>query len=103
MASVPSRTDNRPAPRTTLDARGLRCPEPLMLLHQAIRPLPPGALLSILATDPLTHRDIRNFCHHLGHRLLEAAECGGEHHFLLQKSPAAGTSVNTAPGTAQTS
>ena len=42
----------------TLDATGLNCPEPVMMLHQHIRDLVPGGLLKVIATDPSTRRDI---------------------------------------------
>ena len=41
-----------------LDARGLRCPEPLMLVRNKIRELPDGNVLQVLATDPTTERDL---------------------------------------------
>lgn len=46
----------------TLDASGLNCPEPVMMLHQHIRDLAPGGLLKVIATDPSTRRDIPKFC-----------------------------------------
>ena len=57
-----------------LDASGLNCPEPVMLLHNKVRDLPPGALLKVIATDPSTRRDIPKFCMFLGHELLQQAE-----------------------------
>jgi tRNA 2-thiouridine synthesizing protein A len=54
-----------------LDASGLHCPEPVMLLHNKVRDLAPGALLKVIATDPSTQRDIPKFCMFLGHELLE--------------------------------
>lgn len=54
-----------------LDATGLHCPEPVMLLHNKVRDLPPGALLKVIATDPSTRRDIPKFCLFLGHELVE--------------------------------
>lgn len=57
-----------------LDASGLHCPEPVMLLHNKVRDLPPGALLKVIATDPSTRRDIPKFCIFLGHELLQQAE-----------------------------
>lgn len=53
-----------------LDARGLLCPEPVMLLHNVIKKIEAGGLVKILATDPSTLRDIPNFCQHLNHKLL---------------------------------
>lgn len=57
-----------------LDARGLYCPEPVMLLHGLIRRILPGEKIKILATDPSTQRDIPKFCQFLGHDLLRCAE-----------------------------
>ena len=45
-----------------LDARGLFCPEPVMLLHNKIRDLANGDLLRLTATDPSTTRDVPKFC-----------------------------------------
>ncbi|GAA0323862.1 sulfurtransferase TusA [Psychrobacter aestuarii] len=53
-----------------LDTQGLICPEPVMMLHKAIRKAEGGEVIEILATDPATTRDIPNFCRHLGHTLL---------------------------------
>jgi tRNA 2-thiouridine synthesizing protein A len=53
-----------------LDARGLLCPEPIMLLHQAIHEAQKGDELSILTTDPAALRDVPQFCRFLGHALL---------------------------------
>ena len=57
-----------------LDARGLRCPEPVMLLHKRVRELAAGDELLVWATDPSTTRDIPKFCLFLGHELLLADE-----------------------------
>ena len=55
----------------TLDATGLNCPEPVMMLHRTIRNADAGEVIEILATDPATTRDIPNFCRHLGHELVK--------------------------------
>ena len=54
-----------------LDAQGLFCPEPVMMLHNKVRDMKSGDLLTVLATDPSTTRDIPKFCNFLGHELLE--------------------------------
>lgn len=59
------------APHKQLDTRGLRCPEPLMMLHQIMRKSQSGDIIEILATDPSTSWDIPKFCLHLGHTLLQ--------------------------------
>src|SRR5690625_4538282 len=57
-----------------LDATGLVCPEPVMLLHRAVREAEVGEVIAMLATDPSTARDVPKFCHFLGHELLEQSE-----------------------------
>ena len=68
-----------------LDASGLNCPEPVMLLHNKVRDLPAGALLKVIATDPSTCRDIPKFCVFLGHELLEQAEENGTYLYWIRK------------------
>jgi tRNA 2-thiouridine synthesizing protein A len=67
-------------PAEHIDAIGLFCPEPVMLLHAAMRRLSPGAALTLRATDPSTQRDFAIFCEFLGHDLL-ASEQQEEHFF----------------------
>ncbi len=68
-----------------LDASGLYCPEPVMLLHNKVRDLPAGGLLKVIATDPSTRRDIPKFCVFLGHELLEQAEESGTYLYWIRK------------------
>ncbi len=57
-----------------LDATGLICPEPVMMLHNAIRNAKPGDTIKVVATDPSTQRDIPKFCTFLGHKLVANEE-----------------------------
>ena len=45
-------------PDHTLDALGLRCPEPVMMVRKTVRTMPVGETLLIIADDPATTRDI---------------------------------------------
>lgn len=58
-------------PTIYLDTTGLICPEPVMMLHQAVRKAQPGDCIEVLATDPSSQRDIPKFCMHLGHELVK--------------------------------
>ncbi len=69
-----------------LDATGLYCPEPVMLLHNIVRDMEPGQVVQVLATDPSTQRDIPKFCNFLGHELLQQDECDGTYRYWLCKS-----------------
>ena len=73
-------------PQESIDAIGLRCPEPMMLLHAAMRRLAPGQELTIRATDPSTERDVPNFCEFLGHVLLIARREGDEFLYRIRKA-----------------
>ena len=68
-----------------LDARGLFCPEPVMLLHNRIADIAEGQVLKVIATDPSTTRDIPRFCQFLNHELLESAERDGEFVFFIRR------------------
>ena len=68
-----------------LDATGLYCPEPVMLLHNRIRDMQTGELLRVTATDPSTTRDIPKFCLYLGHELVAQSEDSGRFLYLIKK------------------
>lgn len=54
----------------SLNAQGLRCPEPVMLVRKQIRHMQTGEVLLIIADDPATTRDIPSFCQFMEHQLL---------------------------------
>lgn len=68
-----------------LDATGLNCPEPVMMLHQSVRDLPPSGVLKVLATDPSTRRDIPKFCAFLDHELVGQDEAAGTYRYWIRK------------------
>lgn len=68
-----------------VDARGLRCPEPVMLLHACLRKMRGGEVVRVRADDPTTLRDIPQLCEHLGHVLLRREENAGELLFFVRK------------------
>ena len=69
----------------TLDATGLFCPEPVMMLHNKVRDLAPGALLEVIASDPSTQRDIPKFCLFLGHELVRQEAEAGVFRYWIRK------------------
>ncbi|MFD1260682.1 sulfurtransferase TusA [Entomomonas asaccharolytica] len=72
-------------PDDILDATGLLCPEPIMLLHNKIRDLPVGGLLKIIATDPSTQRDIPKFCNFLEHQLIAQDNDETTYYYWIRK------------------
>jgi tRNA 2-thiouridine synthesizing protein A len=68
-----------------LDACGLVCPEPVMLLHKKIREMAAGECVLVLATDPSTLRDIPKFCVFLGHEMLSSGEDASVYRYCIRK------------------
>ena len=52
---------------STIDARGLKCPLPVLKMEKRLAALPPGTSLVVLATDPMAKVDIPLFCKQRGH------------------------------------
>ena len=61
-----------------IDARGLRCPLPVLRLRKRLAEAAPGARVALLADDPMAAIDVPHFCAEAGHRL-EAAEAQDDH------------------------
>ncbi|MHA7816261.1 MAG: sulfurtransferase TusA family protein [Pseudohaliea sp.] len=68
-----------------VDARGLRCPMPLLKAKRALNALAPGQTLAVLATDSGSMRDFAVFCEQSGHELLLGEERDGVYRYLLRK------------------
>ncbi|MDQ7050142.1 MAG: sulfurtransferase TusA [Enterobacterales bacterium] len=69
-----------------LDALGLRCPEPVMLVRKSIRKLEAGQILHLVADDPSTKRDIVSFCRFMEHQLISQKTQQKPYHFWIKKS-----------------
>jgi tRNA 2-thiouridine synthesizing protein A len=64
-----------------LDTRGLNCPLPVLKAQKAIRGMPAGTRLRVLATDPNAPADFAQLCETAGYSLIESSELGD--HFLV--------------------
>jgi tRNA 2-thiouridine synthesizing protein A len=69
----------------TLDALGLRCPEPVMMIRKTIRKLAVNDTLLIIADDPATTRDIPSFCRFMGHELLASETSSTPYYYAVKK------------------
>ena len=74
-----------PARRKQLDALGLRCPEPVMMLRMTMRKLEDGQTLCVTADDPATVRDIPSFCRFMQHTLLASDTESLPYRYLIKK------------------
>ena len=57
-----------------VDARGLRCPLPVIRLAEAARDAPAGTRIVVLASDPAARHDIPAWCRMRNHELHEMTE-----------------------------
>ncbi len=57
-----------------VDARGLRCPLPVIRAARAARELAPGARIEVLATDPAAGPDLSAWARMRGHHVEELAQ-----------------------------
>jgi tRNA 2-thiouridine synthesizing protein A len=70
---------------TQLDARGLKCPMPIVKTAQAIKTITPGDVLEVLATDPGAVADFAAWSRSTGHQLVESSIQDGVYRFVLRR------------------
>jgi tRNA 2-thiouridine synthesizing protein A len=76
--------------RRVLDVKGLYCPEPVLRTERAMRDVPAGEILTVLATDPAAIIDFTYYCHRAGLELLAVAKEPGLFTFEIRKPAAYG-------------
>jgi tRNA 2-thiouridine synthesizing protein A len=89
-----------------VDARGLRCPLPVIRLAEAAREAPAGTLITVLASDPAARHDIPAWCRMRGHELSAITEEGEYLRFVVmirdQRSKAGGAGSDSEPSSRAT-
>lgn len=70
---------------TVVDARGALCPMPIVRLQKAVKDLPAGALIELLATDPGSDPDVKAWGRETGNEIVEARRDGSEFRFLIRR------------------
>lgn len=68
-----------------IDARGLRCPLPVLKLEKRLAQLTDGAAITVLATDPMAKIDIPLHCRQNGHHCAQS-EADGVMRFHVVKA-----------------
>ena len=69
----------------TIDARGLSCPMPIVKTAQAVKAIPSGAVVELLATDVGSIKDIAAWCRATGNELIEQTSDGGVYRFVIRR------------------
>lgn len=71
---------------TNVDAKGLSCPMPIVRTAQAIKTVPSGALVEVLATDPGSVKDFAAWARSTHNAVVEQDEEGGVYRFLIRRA-----------------
>jgi len=69
-----------------LEARGLKCPLPVLLLRRALARLPHGACVELVGDDPASAIDMPVFCHQEGHAIEATWTEGADTHWRIRKN-----------------
>ena len=69
----------------TLDARGLKCPMPVVRTSQEIKKISVGGVLELLATDPGSVADMIAWCKSTGNELLSRDRADGIFKFYIRR------------------
>ncbi|MBI1220328.1 MAG: SirA family protein [Rhodobacteraceae bacterium] len=67
-----------------LDAKGLNCPLPILRTKKALKDMPTGATLEVLATDPGAVKDFEAFCRTTGNELVSSNVNGTVYSFVIK-------------------
>jgi tRNA 2-thiouridine synthesizing protein A len=70
---------------TTLDARGLKCPMPIVKTAQAIKTIASGELLEVLTTDPGAVADFAAWSRTTGNSIVEQSVVENVYRFVLRR------------------
>jgi tRNA 2-thiouridine synthesizing protein A len=72
-------------PETILDLSGLLCPLPVLRARKRLESMPVGAVLKVIATDPMSAIDMPHFCNEQGHTLLGQSQDSGAFIFRIRR------------------
>jgi tRNA 2-thiouridine synthesizing protein A len=68
-----------------IDARGLSCPMPIVKTAQAVKPLPSGAVVELIATDAGSIKDVAAWCRATGNELVDQSSDGAVYRFVIRR------------------
>ncbi len=68
-----------------LDATGLLCPEPIMLIRKEIRQMQVGEILLVITDDNPSIKDVPDFCSFMNHKLINSQTENKPYQFWIKK------------------
>ncbi|MEO5652558.1 MAG: sulfurtransferase TusA family protein [Marmoricola sp.] len=70
----------------TVDAKGQKCPMPVLLVSRGMKKLSSGQLMLVEATDGGSQSDIPSWAKDTGNELVDSSSEGGVFRFLIKKA-----------------
>ena len=81
---IPAMSGGAVAP-TVIDARGTLCPMPIVRLAKAVKGVPVGGLIELIATDPGSDPDVKAWGRETGNEIIQATRTGDEFRFVIRR------------------
>lgn len=72
-------------PDLVIDAKGQKCPMPVLLSSRGIKGLQPGQIMLVEATDGGSRSDIPSWAKDTGNELLESSSDAGVFRYVIRK------------------
>jgi tRNA 2-thiouridine synthesizing protein A len=69
-----------------LDVKGLNCPLPILKAKKALKDMPMGSTLEVLATDPGAVKDFEAFCRTTGNELVNSSANSNVYTFVIRRA-----------------
>ena len=69
----------------TIDAKGKKCPMPVLLTSKGIKQLESGQIMLVEATDGGSRSDIPSWAKNTGNELIESTSDDGVYRYLIRK------------------
>ncbi len=70
----------------TIDAKGQKCPMPVLMTSRGIKKLEPGQVMLIEATDSGSRSDIPSWAKDTGNELLDSSSEDGVYRYVIRRS-----------------
>ena len=68
-----------------VDARGALCPMPIVKLQKAVKGVPVGSLIELIATDPGSDPDVKAWGRETGNEIVRTAHSANEFRFVIRR------------------
>jgi tRNA 2-thiouridine synthesizing protein A len=69
----------------TIDAKGQKCPMPVLLTSRGVKKIESGQVMLVEATDGGSKSDIPSWAKDTGNELLESSSADGIYRFVIRK------------------